>query len=250
MSGLSVWPIKMGVAPDGDKSGLTHGMNHGVKIDTAVIVYVIKGAKENILVDTGMGDPAWSEKYHHRKLLQYQDLASGLGNLGLHPDDIGIVICTHLHWDHCFNNDLFKKARIIVQKDEIRYAIDPLPMHALFYESQLIKMRPPWLKALENIELIEGDMEMAPGIDIVKLPGHTPGFQGVNVKTGKGRYLIASDFCPLFENWEGSPPLKHIVSPIHVNLEDYYRSFEKAEKIADFVLPGHDVKVFDKEVYP
>jgi hypothetical protein len=60
MSELSIWPIKMGVAPDGDKSGLTHGMNQGVKIDTAVIVYVIKGAKENIIVDTGMGDPEWS----------------------------------------------------------------------------------------------------------------------------------------------------------------------------------------------
>jgi hypothetical protein len=59
MSELSIWPIKMGVAPDGDKSGLTHGMNQGVKISTAVIVYVIKGAKENIIVDTGMGDPEW-----------------------------------------------------------------------------------------------------------------------------------------------------------------------------------------------
>jgi glyoxylase-like metal-dependent hydrolase (beta-lactamase superfamily II) len=174
----------------------------------------------------------------------------GLKKIGLHPDDVDIVICTHLHWDHCFNNDQFKNARIIVQKDEIRYAIAPLPMHALFYESQLIKMRPPWLKAIENTEVIEGDMEISPGIDIVKIPGHTPGFQGVNVKTAKGNYFIVGDFCPLFENWEGAPPLKHIVSPIHVNLEDYYDSFKKVEKMADVVLPGHDIKVFEKKCYP
>jgi N-acyl homoserine lactone hydrolase len=250
VSELTIWPIKMGVVPGCDKSTSTHGMNQGVKIDTAVIVYVIKGAKENIIVDTGMGNPEWSEKYHHIKILQYQDLAVGLKTLGLHPDDMDIVIGTHLHWDHCFNFDLFKRARILVQKDEIRYAIAPLPMHALFYESQLIKMRPPWLKAIEKIELVEWDMEISPGIDILKIPGHTPGFQGVNVRTAKGNYLIASDLCPLFENWEGVPPLKHIVSPIHVNLEEYYDSFKKVEKMGDFVLPGHDVKVFEKKCYP
>jgi glyoxylase-like metal-dependent hydrolase (beta-lactamase superfamily II) len=111
-------------------------------------------------------------------------------------------------------------------------------------------MRPPWLRALENIDIIEGDLEIAPGINIVKIPGHTPGFQGVNVTTAKGNYFIASDFCPMFENWEGSPPLKHIVSPVHVNLEDYYDSFTKVEKISDFVLPGHDMKVFEKKCYP
>jgi glyoxylase-like metal-dependent hydrolase (beta-lactamase superfamily II) len=124
-------------------------------------------------------------------------------------------------------------------------------MHAIFYESQLVNMSPPWLKALDRIELIEGDMEICPGIDIVKIPSHTPGFQGVNVKTANGNYFIGSDFCPLFENWEGQGPLlKHIVSPIHVNLEDYYDSFARVEKIADFVLPGHDIKVFEKKCYP
>jgi len=103
-----------------------------------------------------MGNPEWSEQYHHIKILQYQDLAVGLKNLGLHPDDMDIVIGTHLHWDHCFNYDLFKKARILVQKDEIRYCYRS-PSHACpFYESQLIKMRPPWLKAIEKIELVEG----------------------------------------------------------------------------------------------
>jgi N-acyl homoserine lactone hydrolase len=250
MSDLSIWPIRMAVSPDGDKSGCTLGMNHGVRVDTAIIVYVIKGAKENIIVDTGMGDPEWSEKYHHRKLVQYQTLEAGLQKLGLRPDDVKVVICTHLHWDHCFNNVLFRKARILVQKEEIRYAIAPLPAHALFYESQIIKMRPPWLKAIEHIELVDGDLEVYPGITIIKIPSHSPGFQGVNVKTAKGNYFIASDFCPLFENWDGAPPLKHVPSPIHVNLEEYHRSFDAVEKIADFVLPGHDVKVFDKEYYP
>jgi N-acyl homoserine lactone hydrolase len=251
VSEWTIWPIKMGEGRDTEKSGLTHGINHGVKIDIAYIVYVIKGGAETIIVDTGLSDPEWVAKYHQRKLYDYQDLPKALKKLGIHPDDIRLVICTHLHWDHCFNNDLFKNAKIVVQREEIRYAIAPLPMHALFYESQLIKMRPPWLKAIENIEIVDGDREIVPGIDVVTIPGHTPGSQGVNVKTAKGNYFIASDFCPLFENWEGNPPLmKHIASPIHVDLEDYHRSFKKVEKYADFVLPGHDIKVFEKERYP
>ncbi|MCX5908389.1 MAG: N-acyl homoserine lactonase family protein, partial [Deltaproteobacteria bacterium] len=195
-------------------------------------------------------NPEWCTKYHGYNLSRYQSVEEGLKKVGLHPDEIDIVICTHLHWDHCFNNDQFKNARIIVQRDEIRYAVTPLPMHALYYESQLIKMRPPWLKAIERIELIEGDREICPGVTVIKIPGHTPGFQGVNVKTAKGNYFIAGDFCPLFENWVGSPTLKHIVSPIHLNLEDYFASFAMVEEIADFVLPGHDPKVFEKEFYP
>jgi N-acyl homoserine lactone hydrolase len=148
MSDLTIWPIRMAVSPGGDKSGCTLGMNHGVKLDTAIIVYVIKGAKENIIVDTGMGDPEWSEKYHHRKLVQYQTLEAGLQKLGLRPDDVKVVICTHLHWDHSFNNVLFRKARILVQKEEIRYAIAPLPAHALFMSPRLSRCVPPGLRRL------------------------------------------------------------------------------------------------------
>lgn len=254
MPELTIWPLLSARISGGEKSHFTHGMNQGVKIDAAIIMYLIKGARENILVDSGAGDAEWAMKYHNHRFSEYQDPAEALKKVGLRPEDIGTVICTHLHWDHCFNNDLFKKARIIVQKDEMRYAIAPLPMHAHYYESQLIKMRPPWLKAIERTEFIDGDMEIFPGINIVKIPGHTPGFHGVNVKTSKGNYFIASDFCPLFDNWQGAPqglpPLKHIVSPIHVDLEVYHASFAKVEKIADFVLPGHDARVFEKEVYP
>jgi glyoxylase-like metal-dependent hydrolase (beta-lactamase superfamily II) len=251
MADLTIWPIKMASWPEMDMSGATHGMNLGVKIEGPIIAFLIKGTREKILVDTGGGTPEWAEMHHnHRGMGAYRDTATALKSVGLHPDDIDLVICTHLHWDHCFNNDQFKNARILVQRDEMRYAIAPLAMHGLFYESQVVGMRPPWLRALERTEAVEGDIEIAEGVELVKVPGHTPGFQGVNVRTAKGNYFIASDFCPLFVNWEGTPSLKHIVSPIHVSIEDYYRSFEKVEKFADFVLPGHDIKVFEKECYP
>ncbi len=203
-SELTIWPIGMGVSEGHDKSFSTYGMNVGVKIDTAIMFFVIKGAGNNILVDTGIGDAETVMKYHPHKITRYRDFETGLRTVGLRPDEIDIVICTHLHWDHCSNNHLCRNARIIVQRDEIRYAIAPLPAHALAYETQVVGMTPAWLAALGRTEVIDGDREIVPGVDVVKIPSHSPGFQGVNVRTTKGTYFIASDFCPLFENWEGT----------------------------------------------
>ncbi|UCE51173.1 MAG: hypothetical protein JSV31_18135 [Desulfobacterales bacterium] len=83
----------------------------------------------------------------------------------------------------------------------------------------------------------------------MKLPGHTPGFQGVHVKTKNGNYLIAGNLCPLFENWPNLD--KQQVPPgIHVNLIDCYDSFLKVRAFADFILPGHGPRVLEQDSYP
>lgn len=136
----------------------------------------------------------------------------------------------------------------MVQAEELRYAISSLPCHALYYESQLIQMTPPWIKALDRIEIVEEELEIESGISLVPLLGHTPGFQGVLVALKGGRCLIAGDTWPLFENWYGNEQASHIPPGIHVNLCDCYDSFRKIESIADMVLPGHDLKVLEKEI--
>ena len=233
-----------------EKSNFTYGMNQGIKIQPPILMWLIEGAGKNILVDTGCSDPEWASRYHHpieRKV--QEEPIKAIEGLGLKPEDIDIVVNTHLHWDHCFNNHLFPNARILVQADELRYAISPLPCHATYYESQLIGMTPPWLKALDRIETVEGDLEIEKGITLVSLPGHTPGIQGVLVELESGSCLIAGDNCPLFENWQGNEQANHIPSGIHVDLRDCYDSFKEMESIADTVLPGHDLKVLEKEVY-
>jgi N-acyl homoserine lactone hydrolase len=85
------------------------------------------------------------------------------------------------------------------------------------------------------------------GVKAISIPGHTPGFRGVLVRTERENYFIAGDAVGLFECWETIP---HVPSSIFNNLEQYYESMKKIEQIADFVLPGHDGKVFDKSIYP
>ena len=186
MDHWTIWPISVGTIGHVEKSNLTFGRNQGEKIDICSLMYLLRGGQDLILVDTGMSDPDWATKYHHPSTRHpSQEPVEALARLGVSPEQISIVICTHLHWDHCFNNSLFKKARIIVQREEIQYALFPLPIHALYYEAFSLGMTPPWLNDIARFEIIDRDREIVPGISVIKLPSHTTGIQGVNVETKK-----------------------------------------------------------------
>lgn len=251
MQDYTIYPIKTGEFKAAEKSNFTYQTDPGVKLVAPIIMYLIKGPDRVILVDTGGSDEEWAAKHHHGLVrTEAMHPLEGLKKLGVDAKDVDTVVNTHLHWDHCFNNDLFPNAKIYVQKRELEYAVDPLPMHWVYYESAHLNLTPPWFKTYKRTVALDGDFTLFPGIELVTLPGHSPGFQGVLVNTAKGRGLIASDCCALFENWTGNQTHKHIPSGIHVRLDEYYATFSKMEKICDFILPGHDPKAFDQTVYP
>lgn len=119
----------------------------------------------------------------------------------MRPEDIDMIVLTHLHWDHCYNLEKFPNAEIYVQKSEIKYALDPLPCHRYSYEIRL-ELTPPWIVHQEKFVVMDGDYTLIEGVDIYHLPG--------------------TIFC---------------------NLADYYESLDRMETLADYVLPGHDIKL-------
>jgi glyoxylase-like metal-dependent hydrolase (beta-lactamase superfamily II) len=251
METFTIIPVKSGEFAPTAKGAFMYQEYWGVTINPVVIMYLIKGRDKVILVDTGCGDEERAKNYHHPLNRPADERpAIALKKHGVDVEDVDIVVNTHLHWDHCYNNDLFPKAKIYIQKKEMSFAISPLLTQVRFYETHQVGLTPGWLKAYDRIVAVDGDANLAPGIDLVTLPGHTPGFQGVLVNTAVGRYLIASDTVGLFENWEGIGIHKHVISGIHYNIADYYQTFEKMEKISDHVLPGHDPLVFAHQTYP
>ncbi len=92
--------------------------------------------------------------------------------------------------------------------------------------------------------------DLVKGVHLIALPGHTLGSMGVAVETRQGVHLIAGDFIPLMANWVGDGKLRHIPGSIHINLDDYHRSFLKAEQIADVILASHDFATTRYEHYP
>ena len=246
MNDLRIIPLKVGTL-ERDKSIMTYLTDMGKRVTLPAIIWFIEGGEKRILVDTGPSDPDGMGAFHkpYTRSDSEHPLAA-LNTIGIKPEDIDIVLNTHLHWDHCSNNHLFKNATFFVQKEELRFAIAPLPSQAGVYDSLFTGRTPSFLK-IHNYEVVEGDCEVIPGIRLLFTPGHTPGCQTVLVETAKGIYAIAGDTVPMFDNIANGKLIPH---GVHVNLEDCYRSFARLQSLGAIILPGHDEKVFEREIYP
>ena len=241
-------PLNVGNFAALPKQTCMYRMYREVTYEAPCIMWYIKGTENNIVVDLGPPDPDQCLENHGHVIKRDEKQApiNALKSIGLSPDDVKIIIVTHLHWDHAWGFHFFKNAKFLIQKKEVEYAVAPLPCHrSIYYEKNLGK--PQFVDYLDQIETIHGDYTIEDGVKAIFIPSHSPGFQGVSVRTEKGNYFIAGDAVGLFECWDTIP---HVPSSIFNNLEQYYESMEKIERIADFVLPGHDGKVFDKSIYP
>ena len=109
-----------------DKSFLVYMKYMGQPYEAAIKPLLITNASRNMLIDTGIGElPERYRKFYTVKRKPEQNLKTQLAQHNLKPEDIDIIINTHLHFDHCGNNTLFPNAKIIVQADELRYAHTP-----------------------------------------------------------------------------------------------------------------------------
>jgi glyoxylase-like metal-dependent hydrolase (beta-lactamase superfamily II) len=176
------------------------------QFDVAFIMYFIETPEHKVIVDTGIPPPA-EILPHHLPAAQGegQTPLEAFESIGVVPEDIDIVVNTHLHRDHCENNHLFTNARIFAQRSEIQYAIAPCAAHSPFYDQLIVekgevKYLPPFLKAATT--LIDGDYTISDHLAILHTPGHSPGSQSVLVR-GTRNYLLAGDNVPLFANLPG-----------------------------------------------
>lgn len=241
-------PLILGKGPR-DKSFFTYLRDPGVKIEVAMLAFLVFSEDEKVIIDTGPSAPSMTAKFHKPvSQTPEQTLEVQLRQLRTGFDEIKIVINTHLHWDHCYGNSRFKKARFYVQKREMDYARDPLPTSAQMYEARQEGIVPPFEGI--DFELLEGDMELAPGIRVMLTPGHTPGIQAVCVQTREGMYIIAGDTIPLFENLNVPDHDPLIPSGNFIDLKEYFTSLDRIKALGGTILPGHDPKVMEKSVYP
>jgi glyoxylase-like metal-dependent hydrolase (beta-lactamase superfamily II) len=159
------------------------------RLDAGLNSLLIRTGSKTILVETGIGNKL------PEKLVQiYKQPAHLLDNLhaaGVAPEDIDIVINTHLHFDHCGWNTVrrgdrfvatFPKAKYYAQRGEWEHGRRQLERDAISY------MSPNYdpLVESEQMELIAGDREIVPGVSVKVFPGHTANMQAVIVSSGTG----------------------------------------------------------------
>ncbi|MBQ4425918.1 MAG: N-acyl homoserine lactonase family protein [Lachnospiraceae bacterium] len=252
--GMRIIPIKVG----NEKWGMSYFVDGAPQlppIDIPHMMFYIDGAEKKILIDCGGRDPeSESGKLHSKTYTrapeEHPDVALKAAT-GVSPEEIEILILTHLHWDHCGNLHMFPNAQVYVQLEEILDSINPIPRFYKTYESFKYGVVPPYAQQPVKWNFVEGDTELLPGIKLVKIPGHSAGIQGVYVETDKGPYFLGSDAIPLYENIENGEVK---TSALCLSLEKAYYSAVKINKMIKdtgmVVLPGHDRRVLDHKCYP
>ena len=246
---LTVTALQVGVFTSLSRAALMFQRGYFEDVSAPITMFVITGGDHPIVVDTGGGSPEQTMERHAVPISQdaSEHPLAALESLGIDPADVGTVVNTHLHWDHCSNNDLFPNARIVVQKSELAYAMDPFEPNLKVYE-RLPGMEPLWLSSLGRMTTIDGDEDLAPGVRAVHLPGHSPGSQGVVVSAAGRDWLIAGDCVSCYGNWEGDERARHIPSA-YTDMGAYMASFGKIERLGCGVIPSHDFRVIDQRTF-
>jgi N-acyl homoserine lactone hydrolase len=218
----------------------------GEVVDIPLTMFVLRRGDQTVVVDTGgPTDESRVRSLHGWSTYRCpppMDPAAALPALGVDPDGVTTVVNTHLHWDHCSNNAVFHNAEVVVQDAELRYAVHPCPAHCATYEV-LDGVAPHWVADLHRIRTVSGRYALAEGLELVPLPGHSPGSQGVVVATAAGTYVITGDCVNLMENWGDDRPGTERAGGRYANLPDFYSSLDLLKRSGWIPLPSHDLAV-------
>ena len=218
------------------------------RIEAPCTAWLLRGAGQVILVDTGPGTRAQAPQ-HYRAHDPDDLLRLELARHGVDPLAVETVILTHLHNDHVGGAGLFPNATFYVQLLELQEAVWPVPFQRALYEVNRRGHLPPWVHILDRVAALEGDSTIIPGLSTMLLPGHTSGSQGVLVDTAAGPHLLPGDLVPLRENWPGGGA-PAVPNGNHTDLYACERSFRRLATLGAIVLPSHDPRVFEHPAYP
>jgi glyoxylase-like metal-dependent hydrolase (beta-lactamase superfamily II) len=203
-----------------------------------------------ILVDTGAGNKETAKFYDIYGIENAGPdgrtaLEGGLAALGHTPDDVALVIDSHLHFDHAGGNTYrdadgavrlsFPRARYVVQAGEYHYATHPNERTGASY------FAPNFVPVHEagRLDLVEGEREIVPGVRVVPTPGHTPHHQSILIDGGGEIGFFLSDLVPTTAHLPLAWIMGYDVEPL-VTLETKRRTLAQAESERWAVAFAHD----------
>lgn len=240
-----VYALKFAEHPSGIRGSYFYGAAadpYDEVIKLAYYVWLLRSRDHEIVVD--LGYTAQTAAMRDRHYLRSPDEA--LRSIGTDCSAIPLVVLTHLHWDHVGCRDAFPSAKFVVQDAEMAFWTGRHLPRGEF--RRLVEVED--LEALvrlnyqRRLKFVDGDHELAPGVTLHRVGGHSPGMQVVRVRTAEGHVVLASDASHLYANFEGDAPFATLT-----NLPDMYATFDRLADLADsprLVIPGHDPQVLSR----
>ena len=170
------------------------------RIQLSLTCLLIRAGRLNILVETGIGDKFDAKFRDIYDVRHPPTLPASLENVGIKPEDVHIVINTHLHFDHCGWNTrrlggktvpTFPHARYLIQRGEWESALDPSERERASYIEEFLRA------AEAQTDFLDGDTEVAPGVRVEVVPGHTRHLQCVRIESEDECAYFISDTVPM-----------------------------------------------------
>jgi glyoxylase-like metal-dependent hydrolase (beta-lactamase superfamily II) len=207
-------------------------------------VWTIQGGGRTFVLDTGFDAAMGAAR--GRQIVQ--PVAAGLASIGIDTAQVRDVVISHMHYDHAGNHDLFPNAHYHLQDDEMSFCTGRsmcLAPQRAAYEAADVQAMVGRLFA-GRVVYHDGTEELAPGITLHRVGGHTRGLQVVRVHTQRGYVVLASDAAHFYANWQQRRPF-----PIVDDVTAYLDAFATIEALASspqHIIPGHDPLVLTR--YP
>lgn len=221
-----------------------HLLHDPVKICMAC--FLVQGEGHNIMIDTGMDgiDQTYTEadKKEWDHLGPSKDTKELLKEHGLSCDVIDTLLFTHLHFDHYWNVEQFKKARFVANRKDWFFAMDPynLPVFSTkgFPRKPLAYLAG---EAFERLTLVDDYFEPLPGIQMQWVGGHSPGAMVIRIETSEGPVIIVGDTIYLYENLEKDIPIGY-----YTNYRELIDAMNWLKKQDAILVPAHDYEIFKR----
>jgi glyoxylase-like metal-dependent hydrolase (beta-lactamase superfamily II) len=230
-------------------SVLRHGDRSGESVTVPVHCYLVEPDSGGpVLFDLGCYPPDRATATG-RVVLDHRTPADAVRAAGRDPAEVEQVVVSHLHWDHCVGIAGFANARMLVQREELRFAFAPEREQWHPYDSWELGRRAPWLDDLDRIEPVSGHRRLGDDLLVVPTPGHTPGSQSLLVHADRD-YLLCGDLIGGYQNWPGTPeregaPPAPVPPGIASDLAQWRCSIDLLERHDWLPLPAHEPSVAD-----